>query len=166
MATKWTPGMLTNQITKTFVEPRVVIVTDPRLDHLAIKEASYVNIPVIALCDTDSPTRGVDIAIPCNNKAKESLALILFQLLREVLYLRGAANRATGFKMMMDLFIHKMTEEEEKRQEEEKAKQVEEKKEEEGKAEDKPMEPAAATTAAEGFENTWENKTAEPAVAA
>ena len=54
-AGRWTPGTLTNHITKQYTEPRLLIVTDPRTDSQAIKEASYMNIPVIALCDTDSP---------------------------------------------------------------------------------------------------------------
>merc|ERR1739848_289958 len=55
IAGRWTPGTLTNYITKKFNEPRLWIVTDPRTDAQAIREASYANIPVIALCDTDSP---------------------------------------------------------------------------------------------------------------
>mgnify|MGYP002013791678 CR=1 FL=1 len=31
------------------------VITDPRTDHQAVLEASYANIPIIALCDTDSP---------------------------------------------------------------------------------------------------------------
>ncbi len=47
-------GTFTNQIQKGFEEPRLLIVTDPRTDHQSIKEAAYMNIPVIAFCDTDS----------------------------------------------------------------------------------------------------------------
>lgn len=49
-----TAGAFTNQIQKGFEEPRLLIVTDPRTDHQSIKEAAYMNIPVIAFCDTDS----------------------------------------------------------------------------------------------------------------
>ena len=43
IAGRFTPGTFTNQITKQFREPRLLVVTDPRIDHQAIKEASYVN---------------------------------------------------------------------------------------------------------------------------
>ena len=57
MAGRYTPGAFTNQNQAAFREPRLLIVTDPRVDHQAITEASYVNIPVIALCDSDSPSK-------------------------------------------------------------------------------------------------------------
>ena len=47
IAGRFTPGSFTNQITKQFREPRLLIVTDPRIDAQSIKEASYTNIPEI-----------------------------------------------------------------------------------------------------------------------
>lgn len=86
---RFMPGTLTNPSYKKFVEPDVVLLTDPLSDYQALKEALDSRIPIVALCDTFNETRNIDFVIPCNNKGRKSLALIYWLLAREILKNRG-----------------------------------------------------------------------------
>lgn len=123
IAGRYTPGTFTNQIQKAFKEPRLLVVTDPRADHQPITEASYVNIPVVAFCNTDSPLKFIDIAIPCNTKSIYSVGLMWWILAREVLRLRGTISREVPWTVMPDLYFWRDPEEAEK-EEQEKAKEA------------------------------------------
>lgn len=142
IAGRYTPGTFTNQNSKKFLEPRLLIVTDPRSDHQPILEASYVNIPVIGFADTDCPLTHVDVAIPCNNKGRQSVALMYWLLAREVLRMKAQIARGSPWSVMVDLFMHR---------------------EEEIKAEDKTIEAAAAPEVVAPSENWAAGDAASPA---
>ncbi|KAI0978563.1 hypothetical protein GJ496_005954 [Pomphorhynchus laevis] len=107
IAGRFTPGSFTNQITKAFKEPRLIVVSNPLDDQQAIKEAAYVNIPVIAFTNPTSNISCVDIGIPCNNSTCEASGLMWWFLCREVLRLKGSISRVTEWNVMVDLFIHR-----------------------------------------------------------
>lgn len=150
-SSRWTPGTLTNQNTKKYQEPKLLIVTDPRSDRQAIIEASYVNIPCIALCDSDSSLEFVDVPIPCNNRETESIGMIYWLLAREVLILKGQLKKDEEWKVMVDLFFYKKIE-----AEEDEANEEEEPIENEGKEEDKGAKLEEAKDAEDIEDQEWE----------
>ena len=91
---RFIPGTLTNPEYRDFVEPDVVVVTDPIGDSQAVKEAVDVGVPVIAMCDANNMTTHIDIVIPTNNKGRKALALIYWLLAKEITKLRG---QQTGY---------------------------------------------------------------------
>lgn len=114
IAGRYTPGTFTNQIQKAFVEPRVLVVADPRQDHQPVRESAYVNVPVIAFCNTDTPLRYIDVAIPSNNAGVQSIGVMWWFLAREVLRMRGTILRSQEWDIMPDLYFYRDPEEVEK----------------------------------------------------
>ena len=92
---RFIPGMLTNQRLNKYIEPDVVVVTDPIGDSQAINEAVQAGIPIVALCDTNNMTKYVDLVVPTNNKGRKALSMIYYLLTKELLRLRGVATSLT-----------------------------------------------------------------------
>jgi enolase len=92
---RFIPGLLTNPVLDGYIEPKVVVVTDPIGDAQVINEAVQCGIPVVALCDTNNMTKFVDLVIPTNNKGRKALSMIYFLITREMLRLRGIATGLT-----------------------------------------------------------------------
>jgi small subunit ribosomal protein S2 len=87
---RFIPGTLTNPKYDGYIEPDVVVVTDPIGDAQAVKEAITVGIPVIAMCDSNNQTSNVDLVVPTNNKGRKALSVVYWLLANEVLDRRGA----------------------------------------------------------------------------
>lgn len=110
---RFIPGLLSNPLYPNRIEPDVLIVSDPRADFQAVKEASSVGIPVVALCSTDNEFVGVDCVVPTNNKGRRALAVIYWLLARQVLRERGELAADKDLPLTIDDFETKITREEE-----------------------------------------------------
>ena len=81
---RFMPGTFTNPQSDKFMEPEILLVTDPEEDKQAVREASDVDIPVIAISDSGNSLENVDHVIAANNKGEKSLATVLCLLAAQI----------------------------------------------------------------------------------
>ncbi|MBS7640574.1 MAG: 30S ribosomal protein S2 [Candidatus Bathyarchaeia archaeon] len=86
---RFPPGLFLNPMYPGRIEPGVVLVSDPRADSQAIREATQIGVPVVALCSTDNDFTNIDLIIPTNNKGRKALAAVYWLLARQILRERG-----------------------------------------------------------------------------
>jgi small subunit ribosomal protein S2 len=110
---RFIPGLLSNPLYPNRIEPEVIIVSDPRADAQAVKEAAAEGLPVIALCSTDNEFSGVDLVIPTNNKGRRALAVIYWLLARQELREKGELQQDKDLPCTIEDFEAKISREEE-----------------------------------------------------
>ena len=108
---RFMPGTFTNPALPKYMEPQVVIVTDPQADQQAVLEATRAGVPVIAICNSDNVTSKVDLVIPANNRGRKALATVYWLLAREVMKKQGIIKTDSEMKIPIEDFETKLVEE-------------------------------------------------------
>jgi small subunit ribosomal protein S2 len=108
---RFMPGTFTNPSLPKYMEPEIVIVTDPQADQQAVIESTRAGVPVIAISNSDNVTSKVDLVIPANNRGRKALATVYWLLAREVLKKQGTIKSDSEMKMPIDDFETKLVEE-------------------------------------------------------
>lgn len=103
-AGRFVPGTLTNPSLRDYIEPQMLLVTDPAADQQAVREAITVGIPIVGLCDANNDTKYMDIIIPANNKGRRALATVYWLMAREYLKSKGTVKSDDDFDMEIEEF--------------------------------------------------------------
>jgi len=109
---RFMPGTLTNPSLPYYIEPKLVLISDPQVDEQAVIEATNAGIPVIGIANTDNITSKLDVIIPANNRGRKALATVYWLLVRQILIERGELKENESMKYEIDDFETKITEEE------------------------------------------------------
>lgn len=109
---RFMPGTLTNPSLPYYIEPKLVLVSDPQMDEQAVTEATNAGIPVIGIANTDNITSRIDLIIPANNRGKTALAATYWLLAREILMGRQEIDdREDSMRYSIEDFETKIKEE-------------------------------------------------------
>ena len=109
---RFMPGTLTNPSLPYYIEPKIVLISDPEIDEQALIEATNAGIPVIGISNTDNLTSKLDIIIPANNRGRKALATIYWLLVRQILIEKGELKENESMKYEIDDFEAKISQEE------------------------------------------------------
>ena len=109
---RFMPGTFTNPSLPYYIEPKLVLISDPQVDEQAVTEATNAGIPVIGIANTDNITSKLDVIIPANNRGRKALATVYWLLVRQILIERGELKENESMKYEIDDFETKITEEE------------------------------------------------------
>ncbi|HUU48953.1 MAG TPA: 30S ribosomal protein S2 [Nitrosopumilaceae archaeon] len=109
---RFLPGTLTNPSLPYYIEPKLVLISDPQVDEQAMIEATNAGIPIIGISNTDNITSKLDVIIPANNRGRKALATVYWLLVRQILIERGELKEDESMKYEIDDFETKITEEE------------------------------------------------------
>lgn len=108
---RFMPGTFTNPSLPKYMEPEIVIVTDPQADQQAVVESTRAGVPIVAISNSDNVTSKVDLVIPANNRGRKALATVYWLLAREVLKKQGTIKSDSEMKVSIDDFETKLVEE-------------------------------------------------------
>lgn len=111
MLGRFMPGTLTNPSLPYYIEPKLLLISDPQVDEQAVTEATNAGIPVVGVANTDNITSKLDVVIPANNRGRKSLATVYWLLAREILIEKGELKETDSMKYEIDDFETKITEE-------------------------------------------------------
>ncbi len=121
---RYVPGTMTNIQYKKFIEPKLMIVCDPKGERQALAESRKTGVKIIGFCDSDNETSNIDLVIPVNNKGKRSLALVFYILTRELMMSQGTIKSYDEFKYDVSYFEQMVMPKEEPKPEEEGAQEA------------------------------------------
>lgn len=57
--------------------PKALFITDSHREHIAVKEAQKLKIPIVAITDTNANPQGIDYVIPANDDSHKSLEIMI-----------------------------------------------------------------------------------------
>nr|6ZU5_SA0 Chain SA0, uS2 [Paranosema locustae] len=104
---RFIPGGFTNQVINDVKESRLVVVSDTYADKQTVMEASYVNTPCIAFCNSDNSLSRVDVVIPMNNRSPLSIGCGFYLFAKVIKYIKGEESFDVDVRSEIELYFYR-----------------------------------------------------------